>query len=398
MNNFIRAFFILSLMSPSVGIFAMYPQSLKNGPVAHRLRSAKSGAIVRNLFSKETAIPEGKQEDVSVSENVDNEATSHLWVEGRQEAVIEAINQAEKYIKLATPFFSDLKAQKALIAAHERGVDVDVKIASKAKVDPLLKAGIAVEIVPGLHAKTIITDKVALVGSDNLSSISSARQTELLLQTTRKQGPKYHKRSIARFERIGISPRNRGKTPKKATPKRHTVHRGHTGYKANRLDKFVDFPSAGNRVDIASMTFDSDRFVSQVEKVYAEVPFYQRPVMRFFLDKSALKHPDLLARIKKAGEDDVKIYIFNADGSKKIWKKFPDIMHQKYVARMLVGNDGTQQKYAVISTGNLTNQSDLDINIDSHHPGDAALYDGLIARGNMYAASSDWTEYQLPQE
>jgi len=293
--------------------------------------------------------------------------------------------------------FSDPKIQKALVAAHERGVTVEVKVAPSAKIDLLHKAGITVEVIPGLHAKMIITDKSVLIGSDNLSCVSAARETELLLQTEKEQEPKHYQKAVERFRGIGRSPRRRRATPKKGTPRQATVKRGHTGEKADRFQRLVSDPSSENRVDVGSMTFDSDRIVSQVEQVYAQSPSDQRPFMRFFLDRSALKHLGLLDRLKQAGGDDLEIYIFNAQGTEKIWGKFTDIMHKKYIARKIVNADGTEQKYVIISTGNLADRSDLDINFDSHHSGDSALYDDLIARGDDYAASPVWTKYQPSQ-
>lgn len=392
MKNRASLFFIFSLFSSSLGLLGMDPnvralsEELEaEKPLKERLRSA----------SRPEVISEGKRENLSGDPA--SSIGSQLIVEGRQGAVIQQINEAEEFVNLASPFFSDPKIQKALIAAHERGVDVLVKVGSRAKIDSLLKANIKVEVISGLHAKTIITDKCALIGSDNLSCLSAAREAELLLQTDKEQAPRYHKKGINRFKRMGLSPKGRGLTPKKKTPIRHTMRRGHTGYKAMRLQRFVLEPSAANRIDVGSMTFNSDRFVSQVEQTYANSPSGQRPFMRFFLDRSALKHSDLLARMKKAGGDDLDIYIFNAEGSQKIWDKYPDIMHKKYIARKIVDADGKDQKYVIISTGNLAGQSDLDINIDSHHPGDSALYDELIAQGDIYASSPEWTKYQ-PQQ
>lgn len=100
-----------------------------------------------------------------------------------EDAYLEIINQAQKYVYIMTPYLiMDDEMKRALVMAVKRGVDVrivtpgipDKKIVfrlTRANYLPLLKAGVKIyEYTPGfVHAKSFISDDVVgVVGTINL--------------------------------------------------------------------------------------------------------------------------------------------------------------------------------------------------------------------------------------
>jgi len=103
---------------------------------------------------------------------------------------------AKEYIYLTTPYFvPDIRTQRGIIAAAERGVDVrvlvphksDIRItkwAARAAYTPLLRAGVRIyEYLPRmLHAKTIVVDgKWTCVGTANMDYRSFFVNHEIVL-------------------------------------------------------------------------------------------------------------------------------------------------------------------------------------------------------------------------
>ncbi len=314
----------------------------------------------------------------------------------RNKEVIKAIDATPKggFVGLESPFFSDKGIVKSLSNAAQRGANVVVKLASRAKADQekLENAGVRVKEVPGLHAKRCLisdynpetkrqklvgkengpSNTSVYIGSDNWSFFSGFRPAETMVKTENDED--YFKQNYELFKspvRANVKKKVLGTTPKirKAIGSRDfELNKS----KSERLGKLAENPGAGNSVDIASMTFDNDDVVSQLEHVYKKCGDDNRPKTRLILDRSALKHTDLLDRVKEAGGSDASIHIFNVDGSKRIFNKFPEIQHAKTITREHNG-----EQLSIVSTGNLANRSDTDLNIDSYHPGDKHLFDQI---------------------
>lgn len=388
-----RLFIICVFFTPHVFLFGADFE-----PIARRTRSAYRGdaSAAAAAFTPEESKPveEGylASED-GLSDNED-ESRAKLFLIERRQSAIDLIDSESKFVILVSPYLSDSKVINALIKAHERDVTVTVLVGAQAKgIELLQRAGITVTIKRGLHAKLVATSTGVLVGSDNFSAMSALRPQELMVKIDNSDQALVLLEQLQQDSTIA-SP---GPTPKKPTPRRRKLRRGHTGYKARRLFKLRDEPDAANSLDIFSMTFDSDRIVSTIEKIYRDIPANKHPRVRLFLDHSALKHTDLLDRMQKAGGDKLEIYIFNVDKSEKVFGKIPQIMHQKAMVRTLHEGSGKEEKYVIISTGNLTGQSHREFNIDSHHPHDDKLHGQLKELADEYTKSPQWTKY-IPEE
>lgn len=347
---------------------------------------------------------------------MDGNGTSVIF-DGRERAVRQTIQAVQNggAIRLETPFFSSTEVQKDLMNAKERGVDVFLHLASGSKVDQekLKKAGIKVKIVPGLHAKRVLCEdadqdkenrepntftkkrkrSVVYFGSDNLTKVSPFQREMWLVS---KNSPEYFQQHVNAFDEEQKSAK-KGSEKKvvEVTPLKPKVY-GSGAFdlnlsKGKRLEKLFTEADNQNSVDINSMTFDSDEFVSSIEKVFEKCGKDKQPAMRFFLDKSALKHKDLLNRVKKVGGDKAKVYIFNEDKKQLVFGKFPQLQHRKSIVR-----DTKKGPLAIVSTGNLANRSNVEINYDSYHPGDQGLYDAIRAANDKLLLECE--EYQLPPE
>jgi phosphatidylserine/phosphatidylglycerophosphate/cardiolipin synthase-like enzyme len=98
------------------------------------------------------------------------------------------VDGAQRTLDLAVMYISDRNVRRAVIARHEAGIAVRVLLANPAWIDSnaetaaeLAAAGVPVKYLTNveLHAKLIIADDVALVGSQNLSYTSLNRNREL---------------------------------------------------------------------------------------------------------------------------------------------------------------------------------------------------------------------------
>jgi hypothetical protein len=335
---------------------------------------------------------------------MDGTGTATIF-DNRSEQIQKTIKDVQKggSIYLETPFFSDDKIQKDLIKAAEKGVDVELQVASRAKADieKLQKSGIKVTIVPNLHAKRLLCEDEktnaetgekskrfsVFVGSDNLTVFSKFHKEMLLKNTGDKDYYMQHRAVGSHNNACDV------KSILKNTPKKTKVYSSKeydlNDSKAERIKRLFEDTHEGDCADITSMTFDSEDFVKIVEESFAQCDEADtKPTLRLIFDKSALKHKDLLHRIKKSAGDNAKIYIFNKDGSKKIFNKFPTLQHRKVITRQ-----HNKKKLAVVSTGNLANKSNEDFNIDSYHPNDATLYDAIQASNDELVKECD--EYTL---
>ena len=331
---------------------------------------------------------------------------SRAFYKARNKRVIKAINAIKKggVVKLKSPFLSDKGVVGALCKAANRDVTTEVHVASRAKANQerLEKAGVSVKVVPKLHAKMCITSNQnpkskkrkrggenksrVIVGSDNLSDCSRSNR-EVMVET--KNDPEYFKQNYDLFKSPDTS-KTKKKKVLKFTPIRRSIKSSHDCHlnesKGRRFRKLAEQQGSGNSVDITSMTFDSDPMVSEVEDMYEKCGKENRPKTRFILDRSALNHRDLLKRVKDAGGDDVSVYIFNEDRSKKVFGNIPQIQHTKTMTRK-IGDDGDGDEYlSVVSTGNWTEQSggkkNPELNVDSYHPGDKRLFDQIRANND----------------
>ena len=98
--------------------------------------------------------------------------------------LLDHIASATTSLDLAIMYLSDADIRNAVLAAKSRGVTVRVIIEDPTDASiPMLKAaGITVKQPPSsiyLHAKLIIADSVAFVGSENMSFTSLAKNREV---------------------------------------------------------------------------------------------------------------------------------------------------------------------------------------------------------------------------
>ena len=109
---------------------------------------------------------------------------------------LAAIRNAERYIYIQNPYFSDDKILIALIEARRRGVDVRVILPSRGDnkimdgsnvvvANTLFRQGVRVFIYPGFsHVKAAIFDGWACLGSANLDKMSLRVNEEMNLATS----------------------------------------------------------------------------------------------------------------------------------------------------------------------------------------------------------------------
>jgi phosphatidylserine/phosphatidylglycerophosphate/cardiolipin synthase-like enzyme len=97
--------------------------------------------------------------------------------------LVDHIKSATTNLDVETMYVSESSIQDAIIAAKNRGVAVRVIVNEQtdASVTAFRAAGIPVKIPAGfyLHAKLIIADQVAFVGSENMSLTSFTKNREV---------------------------------------------------------------------------------------------------------------------------------------------------------------------------------------------------------------------------
>lgn len=109
-----------------------------------------------------------------------------------QQMLIGAINEAQKSIRVQAYSFTDREVSDALIAAHKRGVDVQIILdksnatSDLSKLKDVRNAGIQVRIdyPAGIaHNKvTIIDERTVVTGSYNYSESAYKRNTENIIR------------------------------------------------------------------------------------------------------------------------------------------------------------------------------------------------------------------------
>ncbi len=107
--------------------------------------------------------------------------------------VLQLVNAATDRLDLSVIYLSDSSVRTAVIQAHDRGVAVRVLLADTADfpdnidtVTTLEGQGVPVRVVTSvdLHAKLILADGVALIGSQNMSSTSLSDNREVGVAVT----------------------------------------------------------------------------------------------------------------------------------------------------------------------------------------------------------------------
>lgn len=351
----------------------------------------------------------------------------------RQGTLIASISRVPKggFIGVESPFFSDKTIEKELQAARDRGVRVErhgtmrdgagraetrkrkaeteaknngKKVARKVTKSMIKPADV---LVSGLHAKRVLISHIdpekmdTTFGKENITEIfeGSDNQTacsqfhkEIMVKT---KDPEYFREHYQYFKKDEgpQSPFKINKPIVNITPHKRSVTRSTdydlAGSNAARIKRLFVEPTATDSIDINSMSFDADVIVKTVEEGYSNCSADKKPTMRFLLDRTAQNHPELLKRLQKAEGEHLKIFIYNKEADKKIFGKFPQLQHRKGINRK-IGNE----ELTMISTGNLTNQSNREINYTSYHPNNSGLYAAIKQANDELAKES--TKYQLP--
>lgn len=110
---------------------------------------------------------------------------------GAQEAIVNALGQAKKSVRMQAFLLNNPHITDALVQAHKRGVDVKVIIDKKVEASKkdhggiLARSGIPVKVDdqhPSAHNKTIVIDgKTTIAGSYNFVEKAEKRNAENLL-------------------------------------------------------------------------------------------------------------------------------------------------------------------------------------------------------------------------
>ena len=345
----------------------------------------------------------------------------------RSATMIQAINEtpAGGFVGVESPFYSDTLLEKALQDARERGVRVErhattrdavgraksralkadksgKKVARKVSKSVLKSPEI---VVPGLHAKRLlIADvdpencdqennkkrKLVFEGSDNMTLFSRFHKEGMLVT---QDDPDYFADHYLYFKKDAtpLSPIRRVKplfvSPKKKMATRSTEY-DLTGSIAERINTLFKAPTASDMLDIRSMGLNAESIIEVIEKGYRHCSDDTKPTIRFFLDRTAKSQPKLLERLQKAGGDNVQIYIYNQDADKKIFGRVPELQHFKGINRKI-----GERVLSTVSTGNLTSQSDREINYLSYHPNNKELFEKMKQDNDQLAQES--TRYKL---
>lgn len=110
---------------------------------------------------------------------------------GAQEAIVHALAQAQKSVRMQAFLLNNPHITDALVQAHQRGVDVKVLVDKKVEASKkdhagiLARSGIPVRVDdqhPSAHNKTIVIDgKTTIAGSYNFVEKAENRNAENLL-------------------------------------------------------------------------------------------------------------------------------------------------------------------------------------------------------------------------
>lgn len=284
------------------------------------------------------------------------------------------------YIGAEDKYFRNHIIINALIEAKKRGVHVVCCVGSGAqekKIKLLRDAGITVQVFKNLHTKRYIMSEkwiekpgnsatdtgtcTIFVGSHNNSYVAPNHYEDMI---------SYH--DSAAFIDAYWNQQNYNDEAVKESLKETPLKRKITSSmnvdsnqsKAARISTLSLGSDQNDMLDITSLTFNVQSIVSAVQEVKKIRPGL--PV-RCIFDRLALTHPDLLDELEASG---AQVHIYNPDAEQKVWGKFPVLQHRKTILRRMNGNT-----LAIVSTGNLTSQSNNEINHDSWHPMDPKMFD-----------------------
>ena len=310
--------------------------------------------------------------------------------------IITEINAvpAQGYVGIDNPYLTNPQIIRALVAASKRNVTVNASVGRGTKastIKQLTDAKVKVNIKPDLHAKRCLishqdpkdiqknkgaTTVCSFAGSYNFSNISWGHHEAMVKSNDIEDFVAHYNDQQDLFNNTVVDKENA--SPVKQTPKKKTVYNSFTKNlnesKSCRIKKMLEELQPEDRLDITSMTYDTQDITAALEAVANNA--YQKKfdgVIRLFLDSSAVKHTDLLDRLHAAG---IKIFIYNHDHSAKIFNKFPKLQHTKLLARYRAA--ASVKHLVVVSTGNLAQQSNREYNVDSYYPGDEQLYKRVV--------------------
>ncbi len=310
--------------------------------------------------------------------------------------ITDAMNKVPSggYVGIENPFLSNATFIKALKELPGKGVKTVVNLGGRSKKieKQLSESGVEVHVIPNLHAKRcIIADKEpdkenvpescsVFVGSHNMSNLAPNHEEIMIRQDNDPDWFMQHYGDHCTLvnavegddsdDEYDVQVK---KDPVKTTPAYAKIFNSNktdlNNSKVARIKKLETSEHQGDCIDLTSMTFDSKEITDILEQVKNKRK--DNLAVRLIFDRSALKHEDLLGQLHKAG---VRIFIVNHEGKEKIWNKFPKLQHTKILLRKCDG-----QCLVIVSTGNLTQQSNRDINVDAYYPNNEQLFDEIKA-------------------
>lgn len=287
------------------------------------------------------------------------------------------------YIGAEDKYFRNHTIINALIEAKKRGVHVICCVGSGAqenKLKLLEGAGIEVRVFKNLHTKRYIMSEkwiekpgnsekdlgkcTLFVGSHNNSYVAPNHYEDMISYHDSEAFIKAYWDQQFHEEDDGNLP----KVPLKETPRKRTITSSadvdSNTSKAARISTLSASSDQSDMLDITSLTFNAQSIVNAVKEVKKARP--DLPV-RCIFDRLALTQTELLDELEASG---AQVNIYNPDAEQKVWGKFPVLQHRKTILRRMNSNT-----LAIVSTGNLTSQSNDEINHDSWHPMDPKMFD-----------------------
>lgn len=187
-----------------------------------------------------------------------------------------------------------------------------------------------------------------------------------------------------------ISPRRPGVTNQRITvaktPRRNQTFSSRVINIISSIQKRIENVAAGDCVDVVTMTLDDKNFAQ------ALAHNAQKGVTtRLFIDGQSLQKSESL--FDKLSEHGVRIFVFNSDQQEVIFKTYPKLLHSKYVVRK------SSKPLVIVTSANLTQQSNNDINDCSFMPQDPELVDTFYEENNNLAqACIEYTTLQQSME
>lgn len=319
-----------------------------------------------------------------------------------QQSIIEAINKlpTNGYLGLEARWLTDQAIIDALKIAHQRGVFVELFLDTREKKNKLLakefkELGIQVKQASNIHAKTFfmsskkpksqlddLPDCTTFTGSANPSNLA-CHNKEIMIQDPSqeifKQLWEYHHQPTTYSDTKETGSPVEKKPLKLAskdivddTPIKSTIYSSQSHVlgtsKARRIRKAAR-QSRNNIVEIhvASMSFNDQDIIKELMTAATN-----NATIRIIVDGSALytlKTYQALYALYQAG---AHVLIFNPKGTKKAFKRYPIKAHMKVLLRR-INND----YLTIISTGNLTKESNKESNFDAYYPDNKKLFDSI---------------------